>query len=157
MTPLIKIIAVPLLLIIPLFGCKKDAINPAKDISGTWRWISTYWDLPLSDTNPLTPQNSGINEILVFKEDHNWYKTLNTIKTDSGTYSIGHGSILQGGAFLFVYDSIVYYRNGLPVDSFPNFDIYKIRGDSLDFNPYYGSRFSSYMLPYNGRKLWRKQ
>ena len=142
------------------FTCSKpDAIKiqPAQDLSGTWRWISTYLDLPLSDTNPMTPQNSGIEEIIVFKKDLTWYKALNSLTTDSGTYSIGHGSVLRGGAFLFIYDSIAYFRNGYLVDSFPNFDYYKICGDSLDFNPYYGARFASYMLPHNGRKIWVRQ
>jgi hypothetical protein len=135
----------------------KEKLNPAQDISGTWRWISTYWALPLSDSNPLTPQNTGIEELLVFKINHNWYKTENNVKTDSGTYSIGHGSWLAGGAFLFTYDSIVYYQNGFPVDSGRSCDYYKIMSDTLHFTPYYGARFSSYMLPHNGGKFWRRQ
>ena len=93
------------------FSCKKETvINPAKDITGHWKWLSTYFMSPDTVGNPLTPLNSGIQEELVFNSDHSWSKSQNRIITESGTYSIGHGSYSPyPGAHVFVYDSIVYY------------------------------------------------
>ena len=67
----IKIKAAPytvtILLFILSFSCKKDTIiiNPVKDIAGTWEWIYTYFPYPSSDSNPLTPQYTGIQEIII--------------------------------------------------------------------------------------------
>lgn len=89
------------------FSCKKDSINPANDITGQWKWLSYYFVYVPSDTNPLTPENTGIQEILMFNANHTWFKTQNNIKTDSGTYSIGRGSYTPyAGAHTFIYDSI---------------------------------------------------
>jgi hypothetical protein len=81
----VKVLVEPLLLILLFSSCKKDPINPAKDISGRWEWLSTYsFD---SDPNnfPLTPAKTGIHEELVFTADHKWTKFQNNIQTESGT------------------------------------------------------------------------
>jgi hypothetical protein len=137
-------------------SCKKPSneIQP-QDITGYWRWICTYYQGPLSPTNPGTPQNSGNQEILVFLRNHTWYKNLNSIKVDSGEYYLGHISRLLDGMYNFTYDSIAYFRNGIPVDG--GVDYYKIYGDSLHFTPYYGGRFVSYTFPYNGGKYWIRE
>ena len=69
------------LLLSVTFSCKKDpVITPAKNITGQWEWIYTYKLYLLSDSNPLTPQNTGIHEMLVFNSNESWYKTINEIK-----------------------------------------------------------------------------
>jgi hypothetical protein len=138
------------------FCCKKEPNNPAKDLAGQWEWIMTYKIYPLSDSNPLTPKNTGDIELLVFNSNKSWYKLLNNVKTDSGTYSLGHGSFTAyPGALTAIYDSVCYYRNGLPV--FRGVDYYKIMNDTLEFSPGFSSRYSSYTLPYNGAKFWIKK
>jgi hypothetical protein len=144
-----------LVIVLSFSGCRKQEINSAKNITGQWRWLKTYAVAPLSDTNPLTPQNTGIQEILVFKADHTWDKTVNGFKTDSGIYSLGHGTYAPyQGAQVNVYDSIAYYsfnRGKLETG-----DYYEIRNDTLQFCPCYGGRFKSYTLPHNGSKFWIK-
>ena len=56
-----------------LLSCKKDTgIQPAP-IAGTWVWWKTpIASLPPSATNPMTPQNTGINELMYFTPDGNW-------------------------------------------------------------------------------------
>jgi hypothetical protein len=140
-------------ILICISGCRKEQISSAKDMTGQWRWSKTYAVAPFSDTNPLTPQNTGIQEILVFKVDHAWDKTVNGFKTDSGKYTLGHGTYTPyQGAKVFVYDSIAYYTiNGIKLMTG---DYYEIRNDTLQFCPGYGGRFYSYTLPYNGSKFW---
>lgn len=99
-------------LIIFLLACKKEHITKPGSVLGTWRWIYTYEDLPLSATNPLTPQNSGIEELIIFKTDHTWEKITNNTITDSGTFSIGRGSYTPyTGSAIYQYDSIGFYKN----------------------------------------------
>src|SRR5450759_2567367 len=135
-----KIPFVLLLVIQLVFGCNKDQVtSPTKDITGQWKWIFTYKVYPLSDSNPLTPQNTGIQELIVFNANHTWYKTQNSIKTDSGTYLLGHGSYTPyTGAHTFIYDSISYYQNGIHIVGWQ--DYYDIFNDTLEFNPYYSAR-----------------
>jgi hypothetical protein len=152
-----------LVLLIPIFllyliACHKNTEQPSfkpADITGSWDWIYTRKAYALSDSNPVTPENSGVNELLVFNQDLSWFNKINNKVVDSGTYSIGHGEYTPYiGAYTFVYDSIKYYRNG---KSFVNgFDYYLLRNDTLIFGPYLGARFFSYTLPFNGEKCWIK-
>lgn len=137
-----------------LLSCKKDAgIQPAP-IAGAWVWEKTYMNGPLSPTNPLTPQNSGITESMFFSSDGNWKIKQNGNTIDSGTYSLGHGSYLPYvGAYHYIYDSIGFYKGG----NFVGWDSYEIKDNSLVFNPGLSGRFSSYLLPYNGSKWFVKQ
>jgi hypothetical protein len=145
-----------ILLLLMTYSCKKDLIIFPMDIAGQWEWIKTYKVYLLSDSNPLTPQNTGIQEILVFNDNHTWFNTQNKIKTDSGTYTLGHGSYTPYiGAYTFIYDSIVYYQDGIQING--GWDYYSIYNDTLVFSPYYGGRFTSYSLPFNGSKYWIKK
>lgn len=136
-------------------SCKKDTgIQPAP-IAGAWVWWKTpISSLPPSATNPMTPQNTGISELMYFTPDGNWKIKQNGNTIDSGIYSIGHGSYLPYvGAYHYIYDSIGFYRAG----NFLGWDSYKINQDTLIINPFYSGRFSSYLLPYNGIKYFIKQ
>ena len=150
-----SIILVMILLLGLLISCKKVQINPAKDITGHWQWLSYYKVYLLSDSNPITPQNSGIQEILVFNANQTWYKTQNNIKIDSGTFSIGHGSHSPyPGARTSIYDSIAYYVNGVKKNSWQ--DYYEIFNDTLQICPGFADRFISYSIPYSGSKFYKK-
>jgi hypothetical protein len=95
-------------------------------------WLSSWYDRPMSDSNPKTPQNSGIQEIIRFNSNKTWIKIQNNVPVDSGTYTNGHGSYLPYiGAYNFVYDSIVYFRNGISIKG--SQDYYKIFNDTMQF------------------------
>ena len=121
-------------------------------IAGRWKWIKTYKVIPLSDTNPETPANTGIEELLVFNTDFTWYKTQNNVLTDSGSYSLGSGHLDYPE---LVYDSIAYYKNNTPVKN--GFDYYEIHHDTLVFCSYFGGRWSAYTLSHSGTKWWVRQ
>jgi hypothetical protein len=107
-------------------------IEPAQDLSGQWMWLSSWFDGNLSDSNPKTPQNSGLQETIRFNSDKSWIKIQNNVGVDSGKYSTGHGSYLPYiGAYNYVYDSVVYLRNGISVKGTQ--DYYKIFNDTLQF------------------------
>lgn len=151
-----SIILVMILFSVLLYSCKKVQINPAKDITGQWRWLSYYKVYLLSDSNPLTPQNTGVQEILLFNTNHTWFKTQNNIKTDSGTFSLGHGSYAPySGAGIAIYDSIVYYKNGINKNGWQ--DYYTIYNDTLQICPGFAYQYSSYSIPYSGSKFYIKQ
>ncbi len=147
-----------ILLLFPLLfmilSCKKDSLNPAKDITGEWFWIFTQAVYP---SDPLTPENTGVQERLIFSSDKTWIKTENGIKTDSGIYSIGHGSYTPyTGAHIYIYDSVVYYRDGIDVNAWDYYDVFN---DTLQFCPGYAGKlasFNSFNFPngFNGSKFW---
>jgi hypothetical protein len=139
------------------FSCKKDTPNPAKDITGEWNWNFTQAVYP---SDPLTPENTGVQERLVFSSNKTWTKTENGIKTGSGTYSLGHGSHTPyAGAHVYIYDSVVYYRDGVDVNAW---DYYNVFNDTLQFCPGYAGKlasFNSFNFPngFNGSKFWIKK
>jgi len=108
-----------------LSGCKtttEDPTVPQTGIVGKWRWTETWFMIPISETNPQTPQNTGIKQTLEFRKDSIWLKTKNNVLVDSGTYTLGHGSITFADAFTYVYDSIAYYKNNINIKN----DYYEI-------------------------------
>jgi hypothetical protein len=153
MNQFVKVLAEILLFILLLFSCKKDPTNPAKDISGRWEWLSTYsftWD---TATFLMTPAKTGIHEELRFSAGHNWAKFQNNIQIESGTYTIGHNIYIPNPTVVpFVYDSVVYNNGTTRI----GWDYYKIYSDTLQFCPGFADLFSSYSLPSNGSKFFRK-
>lgn len=115
-------------------SCKKDpVIEPTQDLTGQWQWLSTWFISPLSDSNPQTPHNTGIQELIVFSSDKTWHTTRNNIPIDSGTFSTGHGTYLPyAGADIYIYDSIVYYKTGIAKEVYH--DYYKVYNDTLHFS-----------------------
>lgn len=133
------ILTLILLLILLTFSCKKSPNNPSKEITGNWEWIFTQAVYP---SDPVTPQSSGIHQTLEFKADHKWGMIENGIKVDSGTYSLGHGSYLPHiGAYEYIYDSIVYYREGINQNAW---DYYNVFNDTLQFCPGFSGKLASY-------------
>lgn len=152
------LIFIPIIVFITLIviSCSKSTsgIQP-KSIIGKYKWIKTYYNNALSDSNPKTPLNTGNQELLVFNSDNTWYATKNGLKNDSGTFSIGHGQYLAYvGSIEDIYDSVCYYNN---YNILKGWDYYKFYSDTLVFDPYISGCFSSYTLPFNGSKWWVKQ
>jgi hypothetical protein len=131
-----------------------------KDITGEWNWVATYRVYTLSDSNPLTPENTGVHEKLIFNLDHTWSKTDNGIKVDSGTYSLGNGSNAPYiGAPINIYDSVLYYRLHTKSNAWDYYDIFN---DTLQFCPGFAGKFASlnsFNFPdgFNGSKFWVKK
>ncbi len=137
-------------------ACEKEPnIIYPNTILGKWRWIETMKVIPFSDTNPETPKNTGIEELLVFNENFTWYKTENTTLVDSGTFSLGHGFYITPSDVKFEYDSICYYQKNIPLKN--GFDFYEIHHDTLVFCSYFGARWDSYTLSHAGTKRWVRQ
>jgi hypothetical protein len=122
-------------LLLLIVGCGKDAavITPA-NITGNWQWTSTLFDLPLGPTNPSTPLNGGTVWSLNFYADNTWSKRIIGILSDTGNYSLGHGSYTDAGSnTVYTYDSVAYYHAN-STTAF-NVDYYKIYNtDSLVFS-----------------------
>ncbi len=142
-------------------ACKRSPnFTPTKDIYGNWNWYATYRVYPLSDSNPRTPQNTGINENIFFNKDLTWYRIKSGNKIDSGTYSLGHGSYTPYfGAESYNYDSVLYYRFGTESNAW---DYYNVFNDTLQFCPGLAGKFASiksFNFPdgFNGSKFWVKK
>ena len=153
------------LLVLVSNSCEKDSSNDngddiTKDITGQWEWLFTYKALPLSETNPLTPENTGIHENIIFKTNFTWRIIENGIKSDSGTYSLGHGSHCSyPDAHIFIYDSILYYSS---ISNSYTWDYYDVFNDTLQFCPGFAGKLASYNsfnFPngFNGSKFWKKK
>lgn len=136
--------------------CEDSIFSESADtdsIVGVWKWVASWEPLPLSETNPITPEKAGINEYLFFCSDKKWYKYENKMLTDSGTYSLGHGYSTNICNHTFIYDSICYYQNNIPVNN--GVDYYQIYGgDTLCFFAYFAGKIHSYTLKTPGSKYW---
>ena len=140
---LLKKVLIISILILPYFSCKKadTTANVApKEVAGKWKWIYTYLYATNPPVNPLTPQNTGINEIITYYADKTWSKIQNNNLIDSGSYSTGHGNRPTSPGTVVIYDSIQYYLNNVPISG--KVEYYFISGDSLNFNPGYSGVYS---------------
>lgn len=109
-------------------SCEKDLIKPEINIVGQWNWVKSSFLY----INPLTPDNSGIKEVVIFNSDFTWSKTQNDIMIDSGRFSIGQGQYKPVNDFPpIIYDSIAYYKNGQVLNGMQ--DYFKIFNDTLMF------------------------
>jgi hypothetical protein len=129
----------PVVLLICLFilgtSCKKAEKPDPGLIVGNWEWVYTWSDGAPGLTNPLTPQNSGIAEMIIFSSDNSYKHSIHfpgaeDLPPDVGSYSIGHSSYTPySGAYTYSYDSIVYYYR----DSQISVDYFKVTNDTLIF------------------------
>ena len=148
------IIVIETICLIICGSCKKSNTANNTNIIGTWKWVDTYYDYPLNDSNPLNPANSGIQETLIFNSDLTWKKIQNNVIVDSGTYSTGHGTYLPyPTAKEITYDSVRYYKTGQQLNIY---DFYEIINDTLSFDSALAGSFSFY-LGSNGYKQWVRQ
>ena len=128
-TILYTILCILLLNIIVCSSCRKsNSSATAASIAGKWKWVDTYFDYPLSDSNPLTPAYTGIPELLIFNTDATWKKIQNNKTVDSGTYSTGYGSYYDGWK-TYTYDSVKYIKSIAGAGR----DYYKLTNDTLQF------------------------
>lgn len=146
-----KILIFALIPILVGIGCNKEVTSLSPVPSGSWNWISTWADVPESATNPVTPQNSGIQENLVINSNFYWKRTQNDSPSDSGTFSLGHGSYTPyKGAFIWIYDSINYFHSGTLIAT----DYYKISNDTLTFCGCYRGIDGDFVKMYIKQKHW---
>ena len=119
--------------------CKKTKIDTdiqPPDIKGTWKWEQTYSYNPTGPPIHITPQNTGIDEIVIYYPDGTWSKRQNSVLVDTGSYTTGHASRRVDPWTVARTDSIQYYKNGIPLQG--RVDYYFIIVDSMNFNPGYG-------------------
>ena len=149
------------LLILMLGSCKKSSTNTVstKDTSGivgNWKWIETYYGMMPSDSNPMTSQNAGYQELFSFNADSSYRLTKNNIIIDSGTYTHGHIEYTINPNIKLVYDSILYFHKGILIKG--GVDYYKIYSDTLSVAPGLIRRLMpSYTAPSGGSVYWKKQ
>lgn len=89
---------------------------------GHWNWVQTGRPIPLSETNPLTPQKAGYTCSVSFKPDSSWYKMKNNKIIEFGEkFSIGHKE---------KYDSIAYFKDEKIIAT----DYFRLFNDTLCFS-----------------------
>lgn len=110
-----------------------DWVTDPKEIAGKWRWEHTALYDIAAPINPLTPQNTGIEEVIIYNVDRTWSKRQNNILVDTGTYSIGHANRRISSFAVLLIDSIQYYQSGQAING--RVDYYYIIEDSMNFNP----------------------
>jgi hypothetical protein len=109
-------------------GSKEEFTNNPGTLLGRWQWEKTYLTIPLSETNPQTPTNTGIDKTLILNTDSSW------ILIENGSTSIGEkfttgNSISYDLETPFIFDSICFYKNEI----FLYAEYYKLYGNTLDF------------------------
>jgi len=115
-------------MLLVISSCTKDPQSPPPELIGNWEWKITYGVQPKYN---LTPQNTGIEKLLVITEDFGYKKFENDLLVDSGTFSVGHG--IYSNIFRTLdYDSIVYRSNMKKIE-YGDWDYYKIDSDTLSF------------------------
>ena len=153
----VSISVVSFLILISFYSCAKDLMDFSKDITGEWSWIKT---VSISPYETSTPETTGVYEILKFTSDQNWIMIINSVRVDSGQYSIGHGNYLPyQGAGNYIYDSVVFYNQS---SSEILWDYYDIHGDTLQFCPGFAGKLWAYRSfvftnGFNGSKFWKKK
>ncbi|MDR1226613.1 MAG: hypothetical protein LBK47_06910 [Prevotellaceae bacterium] len=104
---------------------------------GKWEWTKTYRMIPLDDMNPLTPENTGTTESIIFTADSAWRKIKNQEVAEYGErFTVGHGFYASGDG---EYDSILYIKNEIPIGA----DYFKIEGNNLIFSSDYAGTVGS--------------
>jgi len=115
-----------------LTSCEKEkSPSPPEELLGSWKWLFTYYGFAPGPMNPKTPQNTGSIEEIVFNQDFSWKILINSVSTDSGTFKVGHGSYSPSNVTTYNYDSIQYFKNGLPIKD--KIDFFEVHHDTLAF------------------------
>ncbi|MDR1740173.1 MAG: hypothetical protein LBR45_05395 [Bacteroidales bacterium] len=91
------------------------SLNEEISLIGEWEWEKTYLMTSLNDSNPQTPENTGITEFVIFTEDSAWSKIKNGVVIESGEkFTVGHGLYEPTNER---YDTVLYIKNGTHVSS----------------------------------------
>ena len=117
-----------LIMLLVIGSCTKEKQSPPPELIGYWQWEITHQGLPIYD---LTPENTGIEKIILLTEDFGWKKFENDSIVGSGTFSIGHGTYSPSVYKTWIYDSIVFHNPGKTIPT--NWDYYEIEADTLTF------------------------
>ena len=135
-----RLLTTLLILFIALQSCKKNNQSPVK-LVGTWTWVATYQDAPLSSTNPLTPLNSGVKKYLYFTIK-NWSFNQDSVTVGGGNY----GTSVVTNAMGQKVNAIHFYNANVGTDSTTYYSINKdTLTFSLDFNGTIGSGSTLYV------------
>ena len=120
-----KKLTILFLTITVFISCKKSNISPP-DLTGNWKWISTFNDGAPGPLNPLTPINSGMTQSLTFTND-SWVLKINNLLVESGTYTTSIAKNPMGESI----NRIGYYKANSPTDSVT---YYSMTTDTLIFS-----------------------
>jgi hypothetical protein len=126
-----------IILLLLTASCKRIEIPGPGALVGQWNWAFTWNDGAPGPANPQTPQNAGYGEQLFLNSDYTYYRrafgaTIETIP-ETGTFSLGHGIYTPyKGAYIFNYDSIVFYKNRIYSDV--TVEYFKASRDTLIFS-----------------------
>lgn len=100
-------------------SCTKEQGATDKQLIGQWKWTVQHLGSPVYTT---TPQNTGIQETLIFSNDNTWSLLRNNILANSGTFKTASEINSRGEKV----NKIHYYRN----QGADSVDYYKIYNDT---------------------------
>ena len=119
--------------------CTKEQGARDKQLTGEWKWKVQYLSSAVYTT---TPQNTGIEETLIFSNDNTWSVLRNNVLVNSGTFKTVPEINSRGEKV-----NKIHYYNHQGVDSV---DYYKIYNDttlrfSIDFSGSIGASARYYV------------
>ncbi len=107
-------------------SCTKEQ-HPPPELIGSWQWKISHGFQPGYDE---TPENTGIEKLLVLTEDFKWERLENNNIVGSGRFSVGQGRYSSYFRTL-IYDSIVFHKPGETKATY--WDYYEVKVDTLTF------------------------
>ena len=113
-------------LLLVISSCTKEKQAPP-ELIGNWQWQISYGYQPIADK---TPENTGVEKLLVLTEDFGWTRFENGISVGTGTFSVGHGERIVDTRTR-IYDSIVFHKPG--EKKITDWEYYEIEADTLTF------------------------
>jgi hypothetical protein len=133
------------LFVILLFACSNSETSipkvSGKGLVGDWYWIRTT--SANSTGTILTPESTGINEVMLLDSAKNWYDYKNNKLVNSGIYCVGHIK-RKIAIYEYEYDSICYFQNSKII----GYDYYSLSTDTLIFDPEFAGFYGGQ------RKVW---
>ena len=114
-------------LLLVISSCTKEKQAPP-ELIGNWQWQISYGYQPIADK---TPENTGVEKLLVLTEDFGWTRFENGISVGTGTFSVGHGENSVSIYKTWIYDSIVFHKPG--EKKITDWEYYEVEADTLTF------------------------
>lgn len=128
------------ILFVMAIACSKED-GPGHPIDPTWGIIEGKWSFnALVDLNvPLDALgNHSYVDTLIFSKDSSYFILKNKDTVDRGTYSLGHGEIINGFGKVQSFDSILYKTNSLAQTAFyPSTIYFRVQKDTLFYSTGY--------------------
>lgn len=117
-----------LITLLMIGSCAKEKQSPPPELIGNWQWkFSSTFDHNIIET----PENTGIEKLLVLTEDFGWTRFENGISVGAGTFSVGHGENSVSIYTTWIYDSIVFHKPG--EKKITDWEYYEVEADTLTF------------------------